>query len=136
MGLLDEITQVAGSGTGGEHAQAAGAVMEMLQSGQGGGLSGLVEAFHNKGLGDIVSSWVGTGQNLPVSAEQVQSVLGNEYVQQLAAKVGLSPGSAGSALAGLLPVIVDKLTPNGQLPAASGGGLLDAAMGLFKGKLG
>jgi uncharacterized protein YidB (DUF937 family) len=135
MGLLDEITQLAGSGSSGEHSNVAGAVMEMLQSGQGGGLSGLVEALHSKGLGDIVSSWVGTGQNLPVSAQQVQSVLGNEYVQQLATKVGLSPDNAGSALAGLLPLIVDKLTPNGQLPAA-GGGLLDAAMGLLKGKLG
>lgn len=137
MGLLDEITQLMGSGGSGEHANMAGAVMEMLQGGQGGGLSGLVQAFNSKGLGDIVSSWISTGQNLPVSAEQVQSVLGNEYVQQLAAKVGISPDSAGSTLAGLLPLIVDKLTPNGQLPAAtSGGGLLDAAMGLFKGKSG
>ena len=133
MSLLDEITQLMGSGASGEHANMAGAVMEMLQGGQGGGLSGLVQAFNNKGLGDIASSWVGTGQNQPVSAEQVQSVLGNEYVQQLASKVGLTPDRAGSVLAGLLPVIVDKLTPNGQLPAASGG-LLDAAMGLFKGK--
>lgn len=135
MGLLDEITQLAGSGTSGEHANVAGAVMEMLQSGQGGGLSGLVEAFQNKGFGDIVSSWVGTGQNMPVSAQQLQSVLGNEYVQQIAAKAGISPDSAGSALAGLLPLIVDKLTPNGQLPA-DGGGLLDVVKGLFKGKAG
>ena len=136
MGLLDEITQLAGSGASGEHSNMAGAVMEMLQSGQGGGLSGLVESFHSKGFGDIVSSWVGTGQNLPVSGQQVQSVLGNEYVQQLAAKAGISPDNAGSVLAGLLPVIVDKLTPNGQLSAGSGSGLLDTAMGLFKGKLG
>ena len=135
MGLLDEITQLAGSGASGEHANVAGAVMEMLQSGQGGGLSGLVETFQSKGLGDIVSSWVGTGQNMPVSAQQLQSVLGNEYVQQIAAKAGISPDNAGSALAGLLPLIVDKLTPNGQLPAA-GGGLLDVVQGLFKGKAG
>lgn len=135
MGLLDEITQLAGSGASGEHANVAGAVMEMLQSGQGGGLSGLVETFQNKGFGDIVSSWVGTGQNMPVSAQQLQSVLGNEYVQQIAAKAGISPDNAGSVLAGLLPLIVDKLTPNGQLPAA-GGGLLDVVKGLFKGKAG
>ena len=135
MGLLDEITQLAGSGASGEHANVAGAVIEMLQSGQGGGLSGLVETFQSKGLGDIVSSWVGTGQNMPVSAQQLQSVLGNEYVQQIAAKAGISPDNAGSALAGLLPLIVDKLTPNGQLPAA-GGGLLDVVKGLFKGKAG
>jgi uncharacterized protein YidB (DUF937 family) len=133
MGLLDEITQMAGSGASGEHTNVAGAVMEMFQSGQGGGVSGRVEAFHNKGLGDIVSSWVGTGQNLPVSSQQLQSVLGNEYVQQIAAKAGISSDNAGSVLAGLLPLIVDKLTPNGQLPAA-GGGLLDTVMGLFKGK--
>ena len=57
----------------------------------------------------------------------------NDYVQQLAAKVGLSSDKAGSMLAGLLPLIVDKLTPNGQLPAASSS-LLDGAMGLFKAK--
>ena len=133
MGLLDEIMQVAGVGAGGRQANMVGAVMEMLQDGQGGGLTGLVEAFQSKGLGDIVSSWVGTGQNLPISAAQMQSVLGNEYVQQLAAKVGLSSDKAGSTLAGLLPLIVDKLTPNGQLPAASSS-LLDGAMGLFKAK--
>jgi uncharacterized protein YidB (DUF937 family) len=135
MGLFDEIMQLAGSGASGEHSNVANAVMEMLQSGQGGGLSGLVGAFQSKGLGDIVSSWVGTGQNLPVSAEQVHSALGSEYIQQIAAKVGISPDSVDSALAGLLPVIVDKLTPNGQMPAAGGaGGLLDAAMSLLKGK--
>ncbi len=135
MSLLNEITQLMGNGTSGEHASVANSVLEMLQSGQGGGLSGLVDAFHGKGLGDIVSSWVGTGQNLPVSAGQVQSVLGNDLVHQIATKVGISPDSTGSMLAGLLPIIVDKLTPNGQLPSASGG-LLDSAMGLLKGKLG
>ncbi len=133
MGLLDEVMKMAGSGAGQEHSNLAGAVMEMLQSGQGGGLSGLVDAFHGKGLGDIVSSWVGTGQNQPVSAGQVQSVLGNESIQQLATKAGISADITSSALAGLLPIIVDKLTPNGQLPSASSG-FLNAAMGLFKGK--
>lgn len=136
MSLLDEIMQLAGSGASGEHSNVAGAVMEMLQSDQGGGLSGLVEAFQSKGLGDTVSSWVSTGKHLPVSAGQVNSALGSEYVQQLAAKVGISPDVAGSALAGLLPIIVDKLTPNGQMPAAGGSDLTDAAMGLFKGKIG
>ena len=133
MSLFDEVMKLAGSGASGENANMATAVMEMLQSGQGGGLSGLVEAFQKNGLGEIVSSWVGTGQNLPVSAGQVQSSLGSNYVQQLAAKAGISPDIAGSALSALLPIIVDKLTPNGQLPA-SGGGLLDAALGLLKGK--
>jgi uncharacterized protein YidB (DUF937 family) len=60
-----------------------GAALEMLKN-HPGGLSGLVQQFHEKGLGDVVTSWVGTGQNLPISAEQIQSVLSNEHVTAFA----------------------------------------------------
>ena len=68
----------------------AASVMQMINS-QPGGLSGLVQQFHDKGLGGLVSSWVGTGQNLPISADQLQHVLGSEQVKELAAKAGISP---------------------------------------------
>src|ERR1700675_401574 len=93
-------------------------VMQMINS-QPGGLSGLIQQFHDKGLGGLVSSWVSTGQNLPISADQIQHVLGSEQVKELAAKAGISPDAAGSHLAQLLPMLVDKLTPNGQLPQTS-----------------
>lgn len=120
MGLLDEL---AGGllGKGGAGAGLAGSVLSML-AGQGaqGGLAGLVKAFGERGLGDIVGSWVGTGANLPISPQQVQQGLGMQQLQSLAAQHGLSADGAAQALAQLLPGIVDKLTPGGQLPDASG----------------
>jgi uncharacterized protein YidB (DUF937 family) len=67
---------------------------------------------------------------MPISADQIQHVLGNTQVQQMAAKVGISPEAASSQLAQLLPTIVDKLTPNGQVPAQSN--LMEMGMGLLK----
>src|SRR5882724_10047486 len=104
-------------------------VMQMINS-QPGGLSGLVQQFHDKGLGGLVSSWVSTGQNLPISSDQIQHVLGCEQIKELAAKAGISPDAAGSHLAQFLPMLVDKLTPNGQLPQSSS--LLEEGMGMLK----
>src|SRR4029077_152648 len=92
----------------------ASSVIQMINS-QPGGLSGLLQQFHDKGLGGLVTSWVGTGQNLPISADQIQHVLGSEQVKELAAKAGISPDAAGSHLAEFLPMLIDKLTPNGQV---------------------
>jgi uncharacterized protein YidB (DUF937 family) len=100
----------------------AASVLQMINN-QPGGLSGLLQNFHEKGLGDLVNSWVGTGQNLPVSAEQIQQALGNDKLQQIAQQSGISAESISSHLSSLLPVLVDKLTPNGQMP--QGGNLLD-----------
>jgi uncharacterized protein YidB (DUF937 family) len=104
-------------------------VMQLINS-QPGGLSGLVQRFHEKGLGGLVSSWVGTGQNLPVAADQLEHVLGSERVRALAAQAGIPPEIASAHLAQLLPMIVDKLTPNGQLPAT--GSSLEAGLGMRK----
>ena len=120
------------SGMGGEQAGLVGGVLEMLGKGEGGGLAGLVQAFQAKGLGNIVSSWVSTGANLPISAGQIREALGAERVQQLAQRIGLSPEAVGSKLAEILPTAVDKLTPDGKLPE---GGALEQAMNLLKGKL-
>ena len=80
----------------------ASSVMQMINS-QPGGLSGLLQQFHDKGLGGLVSSWVSTGQNLPISADQIQHVLGSEQVKELAAKAGISPDAVSSHLSQLLP---------------------------------
>ena len=113
-------------------------VMQMINN-QPGGLSGLVQQFHDKGLGGLVSSWVSTGQNLPISADQLQHVLGSEQVKELAAKAGISPDLASSHLSQLLPMLIDKLTPNGQLPDASAAtstsasSMLEAGLDMLKG---
>jgi uncharacterized protein YidB (DUF937 family) len=109
-------------------------IMQMINN-QPGGLSGLVQQFHDKGLGSLVSSWVGTGQNLPISTDQLQHVLGSEQVKQLAAQAGISPETASSHLTQLLPMLIDKLTPNGQVPEASSStsSMLEAGLDMLKG---
>jgi len=85
---------------------------------QHGGLSGLAQQFEQKGLGNIVKSWVGTGSNLPISADQLHSVLGSDTVTQLAAKFGLNPQDLVQKLSQILPGAVDKMTPDGVIPNA------------------
>ena len=102
---------------------------DMIQN-HPGGLDGLVQSFQQKGLGDVVSSWVGTGQNLPITADQITHVLGSDAVKNMAAKAGISPDQVTSQLSTLLPGLIDKLTPNGHTGDA--GGLLSAAMKALK----
>src|SRR3974390_336688 len=115
MGLFDNLeNQTLSKMLGGSANPLATNLLQMIQS-QPGGLQGLLQSFHDKGLGGVVSSWVGTGQNLPISASQIQQAMGSDQVKQLAAKVGISPDVAGPAIAQLLPALIDKLTPNGQV---------------------
>ncbi len=144
MGLLDNIL---GAMTGGnddaQNAASAGgghplvaALGGLLQ--QNGGLQGLIGQFSQKGLGDIVGSWVGMGENKPVSADQLQSVLGNEQIAGLASKLGIDPQQAAGMLSEHLPKIVDKLTPTGQVEegADAQGGLAAMLPGLLQSGLG
>jgi len=131
MGIFDSIeTGSVSNALGGNSSSLMTALLQMVQN-HPGGLQGLLQGFQQKGLGDLVSSWVGTGQNLPISADQVHQALGSEQVQQLAASAGVSTEAAGSQLAGLLPHLVDMLTPNGQLPQ-QGSNLLDMGMKLLQ----
>src|SRR5437588_5703218 len=116
MGFLEDMADKGLGGLTNNSNRLVSSVMQMINN-QPGGLSGLVQRFHEKGLGGLVSSWVGTGQNLPVAADQLEHVLGSERVRALAAQAGIPPEIASAHLAQLLPMIVDKLTPNGQLPA-------------------
>ncbi len=105
--------------------------MEVLTSQQTGGLHGLVQSFAQKGRGDIVSSWVSTGPNLPISGSQLPNVLGSDAINSLAQKAGVAPEAAGSMLAQVLPGLVDKLTPEGKIPQS--GGLLEKGLDILKG---
>lgn len=124
MNLLQGILGAVGALQGGP--QTAGnpmlnAVLGMLSnSGPGtvnpGGLGGLLSMFQKAGLGDVIQSWISTGQNLPIDADQLQQVLGNDTLGQLAKQMGLSPQDASGQLSEMLPQIVDALTPQGQAP--------------------
>ncbi len=134
MGLLDNLLKSGASATSGEGQQntimgLASGIMEMLTSQQTGGLQGLVQRFGQKGLGDIVSSWVSTGPNLPVSGDQIQSALGSDAISSLAQKAGVAPDKASSILAQVLPGIVDKLTPEGKIPES--GSLLEKGFSIL-----
>ena len=113
MGLLDNL---AGSLLGGKAEASSPLVKSVLDMlGQSGGLGGLVQAFQQNGLGHLMESWIGTGQNLPVSPAQIQQALGPK-VQELAQQNGLSADVVSHALSQFLPGLVDHITPNGQVP--------------------
>lgn len=107
-------------------------IMAILKSPESGGAEGLLSTFNEKGLGEVMSSWIGTGENLPISSEQIQQVLGSDQVQQIAEKMGVSPDEASSGLAEMFPQIVDKLTPDGSLPTED---LLHQGLGMIADRL-
>lgn len=129
MGLLDSVvgSLAAGNSQGGNGL--LDVVMQLVNN-QPGGLAGLVQSFQQGGLGEVVNSWVSTGQNLPISADQIGAVLGGGQLQNIAAQLGISPEQASGSLADLLPRVVDQLTPNGQLP--QGGDMLAQGLEMLK----
>ena len=147
MGLLDSVLGAAmGAMGGGQQSSGGGnvaliqAVLGMLGGGQSqgglGGLGGLIGAMTQGGLGDVAKSWVGTGQNLPISAEQLQSILGNDAIAGLAAKLGMSQGDTAGQLTELLPQIVDKMTPGGSVNSEHAEGFdMGGALDMLKGSL-
>jgi uncharacterized protein YidB (DUF937 family) len=104
--------------------QLGGAVLpavlsEVLGNGSQGGLSAIVAKLQQSGLGDQVKSWIGNGQNLPITADELQQVLGSDTVKQLAAKFNIPVDQIGPILAQMLPKAVDGASPNGHLPATA-----------------
>jgi uncharacterized protein YidB (DUF937 family) len=83
------------------------------------GLSNLQKNAESQGLGHIVGSWIGTGPNQSVSPDQVENLVGQDRIDQLASRAGISSSIASAALARILPVLVDRLTPRGKLPQAA-----------------
>ena len=94
------------------------AIVAMLSDPRTGGLDGLVKRFQDAGLGDVISSWIGTGQNRPIDPTQLERVFPNE-VNQMSQQAGLPPQEGGSILAQILPQLIDQLTPRGQVPQQS-----------------
>jgi uncharacterized protein YidB (DUF937 family) len=148
MGLLDSVLgQVLGGaqpqqpqdgglggldGLGGGLAGALGGLL--ANNGEVGGLGGLVSRFEQAGMGDVIGSWIGTGENQPVSGGQLQDALGNDVISGLAQKLGINAATLLPMLATLLPMLVDRLTPRGQAPAEGLGNqdeLLSSLSGLL-----
>ncbi|WP_024515620.1 YidB family protein [Bradyrhizobium sp. Tv2a-2] len=89
---------------------------EVMGTGGQGGLSAVVAKLQQSGLGDQVKSWIGNGQNLPITADQVSQVLGNDTVRQIAARYHIPIDQVAEVLAHQLPLAVDKASPDGKLP--------------------
>ncbi len=115
MELLNNIKSEIGGASGEKSNDLISTVLNLV-GGQSGGLNGLISQFSSKGLGDIISSWVGTGKNQAISPDQVQHVLGNDQINNIAAKLGMDNNAVKSQLSNLLPQVVDKLTPDGKVP--------------------
>lgn len=148
MGLLDDLAgQVLGGGLGGgpsggapaggpSSASIAEAVLGMMHG--HGGLGGLADLFQQKGLGNLMNQWVSTGPNPPMTPDQVHHVFGPSQLSQIAQRLGINPQMAAAAIAAVLPMIIDKLTPQGQIPPPSQqpgslGSLLEEGLGMLRG---
>ena len=129
MGLLDSIAGAVMGKLGGTEGGMAQIALDMFN--QHGGLNGVLEKLKTNGLGDQVASWVGTGENQAVSADQITNALGNSQIAELAAKFGITPDVLSSQLAQHLPDVINKLTPHGEVPADSGN-MLNSVLGMFK----
>lgn len=136
MGILDRALDMLGD----NHLPLMDARTKLLQAalsliannGQAGGLHGLVERFQEAGLGNAIRSWIGSGSNIPVTAEQMEQVLGEGHLQQISEETGLPEHDVADRLSDMLPDLIDKLTPGGHIPQGGLGNmsvLLDHFMG-------
>jgi uncharacterized protein YidB (DUF937 family) len=108
MGLLDGLI---GGVVGAEMISVVNGVIE-----KHGGLSGVVQQFHEQGMGNTIKSWISTGPNQPISPTQVEQVLGPDTIATLAAKLGIPPAELSAKLATALPEVVNRMTPAGVVP--------------------
>jgi uncharacterized protein YidB (DUF937 family) len=117
MGFLDGLlgNLLGGATSGGEQKNPLLQIaLQWVQ--QNGGLQGILSRFQQAGLGAQADSWVSTGENQPISADALSQVLGHGQLGQIAQQLGISHGEAADGLASVLPQLIDKLTPQGQVP--------------------
>lgn len=136
LGDLGALLGGAGGGASPDLGGLAGALGGLLaNNGELGGLGGLVSKFQQAGMGDVVQSWVGKGENAPISAGQLDQVLGSDTISSIAQKLGINSATLLPMLATLLPTLIDHLTPKGQVPAEGAGtndDLLSSLSGLLQ----
>jgi len=147
MSLLDSVIGALANAQPGVQPPAAGAtqgvpgsvllstVIAMLANGQQsqgagvGGLGDLVGRFTQGGLGDVIGSWIGHGQNAPISGDQLTQVLGSDTIGKIAEQLGLSHGETAGQLSQMLPEVIDRMTPNGEAPSGGFGDDMGALLG-------
>jgi len=117
MGLLDNLLKMAaGAPKATESNQnAITSIFDVINDSQVGGIDGLLGKLSKGGLGNAVDSWISTGKNKTVKSSQLNNVLGSDIIGQLASKLGVSNSAASGILAKFLPMIIDKLTPDGKV---------------------
>jgi len=106
-----------GLGAAGGGAAILALVMQLLQ--QRGGLDGLLRQMQQTGHGDAAQSWVGTGQNQPISPDALSQIFGSGALQQMAQQFGMSTNELSGSVAQALPEVVNRMTPNGNVPQDS-----------------
>lgn len=135
MGLFDTVL---GAVSG--HVQQQGGLTQVItglldNNSELGGIQGLMAKFDQAGLGELIQSWIGNGENLPISGEQMSRVLGSDVVKNIASQLGMDPEQASGQLAQLLPGLINQFTPQGNVPAEGLGNAGDL-MGMLGGFLG
>lgn len=131
--MLDKILGAAMQGMMGGQQQSGlmGILMQLMSS--PGGLQGMLQQFQQAGLGQQAQSWVSTGQNMPISPDDLMKVFGQGQMQQWSQSLGMNPQETAGGLASVLPNFIDQLTPKGQMPQANE---MDALLGGLKKSLG
>jgi uncharacterized protein YidB (DUF937 family) len=129
MGLLDSVAGAVLGKFGGQQGGMAQVALDMFN--QHGGIGGVLDKFKQGGLADAAASWVGKGENMPVSADQISSVLGSDAIAGMAAKFGIDPADLSAKIAEHLPTVIDKMTPDGEVTGDSGN-LLTTVLGMLK----
>lgn len=134
MGFLDNLSKGISELLSGEEKQnkLIDKATEIIADRESGGLDGLASRFEDQGLGDVISSWIGTDRNQPVSAEQIESAIGSERIHKVADFLGFSSEDVSNGLAAVLPRIIDLLTPDGRVPEQ---GELEQEVSEFRDKL-
>lgn len=128
MGLFDSLAGSVLSNMGGDKGAMVQIAMDLFK--QNGGLEGVLAKFKQAGFEQQVASWVSQSSNLPISAEQIIQVLGQDSIAAIAQKLSLSATDVSAKIAEYLPQAVDKMTPNGKVEG--NGNLLAAMMGMLK----
>ncbi len=118
MGLFDSIAKTVLGGLAGGHqdkiTDALGGILNQV-----GGVEGVMRKAREMGIESKVASWVSTGENEPVSADQIEGLLGSDAVQGVAEKTGFNVQQVLPLLAQFMPMIIDKLTPHGRIDQAA-----------------
>lgn len=129
MGLFDSLAGNMLGKLGGEKGAIAQVAIDLFN--QNGGLPGVLEKFKAAGFSNQVASWVGTGANQQISADQITQVLGSSTITTAADKLGISSNEISAKIAEYLPQVIDRMTPNGEVGKDSGN-LMATLLGMLK----